>query len=618
MTTRLVVFALASLVPAAAAAQHFHHHVEATPDDDKRISVCVKPYATPTTIDDRLPKVPWEVTTGKTLAKQHFQQGMALYYGFNYEDALRNFRRATDLDGNFVMGWWGMALAAGPNINFLDTGDECLTRAQVWSLNAQRLAEQTLSPETDEYQLAKALAVRYAGPKVQTDAYADAMAAVWTKFKAGAHPDIGALYAESLMDKWPWDLWTPDHKEKHADTYVVLEVLEAVIAKHSNAVGANHYYIHAVEAGPRPEKAKTSADFLRDNGGSSGHLRHMPSHTYLLTGDYLGAVRANDAAVLEDGRFRAACFGTDGKKYVQYIEDPNCLQLYYGHYLAHNLYFRAVAKAFLGNFTGDKLGVGADVDARSTREHVEYFVANEPGLQRYMTAWLMLSVARGTWGEILDKERNALPPEECYSAPFQPTGCRILRSLWYWAQGMAHTSTQPPDRAAAGRELQAFLDEGMRIVPPGPTRWGNNSAADVLAIAKQTLQARIDWMDRNYDAAVKDLQAAVGAEDALIYDEPPQWVFPARQSLGGAYLVLRRYEEAKKTFLEDLAIHKENGRSLYGLAMALRSMDPPDQAWVDAWERHQRAWKWADGEMTVDSLWLLGMPAPPPPGPPRR
>lgn len=611
MRGRLAALALALLTPTAAFAQHFHHQLESAPG---RLSVCVKDYATPT-LDSRLPKVPWDVT-GKPAAKDYFQQGVALYYGFNYEDALRNFRLATDIDDQFVMGWWGRALAAGPNIN-LDLDNDCMRLAREWSGKAWTLAQAKFKKGDLEYELAHALMVRYAGDSVATEDYAKEMAAVWEAVKVPADPNVGALYAESLMDKWPWDLWTPDHKEKHADTHTVLEVLREVIRKHPDALGAHHYFVHAVEAGPNPGEASDSALWLHRNGGSSGHLQHMPSHTWLLGGDYAAAVNANDEAIRYDREFREACFGTEGKPYKVYIDDPKCLQLYYGHYLAHNYYYRAVAKAFLGWFVSRQQIPGAGIDARLTRQHVERFVANEPGLQRYMTAWLMLSVADGQWNAILDEKGNPLPPEDCYSAPFPASGCRILRSMWYWARGMAYTSKKDPDLAAARREREAFRAERARITPPGapgPNRWGNNTAVAVLAIAENVLEARIDWAGLKYDAAVKDLQAAVAAEDALVYDEPPQWMFPVRESLGGAYLELHRYAAAADAFRCDLTIHKKNGRSLFGLATALQSMVPPDPAWKTAWDDYEKAWGLADSKLTVNKLWLLGLPpAPPPP-----
>jgi tetratricopeptide (TPR) repeat protein len=600
MTRRLLPFALALLTPAAAFAQHFHHHVEAAPEDDKRISVCVKEYAPPG-IDAGLPSVPWEVTSTSSLAKQHFQQGMALYYGFNYEGALSHFKKATDLDGNFVMGWWGMALAAGPNIN-LGIDDDCLTRAQIWSLNAQRLAEQTLSPSTDEYQLAKALATRYAGPKVETDAYADAMAAVWKNFRDRAHPDVGALYAESLMDKWPWDLWNPDGTEKHIpDTNDVLTVLRTVLGKHSDAVGANHYYIHAVEAGPKPKDAETSANFLRDNGGSSGHLRHMPSHTYLLMGKYAEAAEENGHATdVDKEKFAAPCAG----KYETYINSPGCTQLYYGHYHAHDLFFRSVAESYLGR-------VAASLEhANDTRKHVEQFVPNEPGLQRYMAAPYQVMAAWGMWQQLIDDK--AEPPTDCYKTPTftHATGCRILRSMYRWARGVAYAAKRDLPNARA--ERQKFIDERGQIKPPDPTGWSNNTAAAVLAVAEDTLNARIAWAEGNRELAIQNLQTAVAHEDALTYDEPPQWLFAARQSLGGAYLTLKNWAAARDVFVADLARHQEAGRSLYGLAYAYGELKDP--RWVDCWRRYETAWGTADTTykpMTIDRLWLLGMPADP-------
>ncbi|HXT20166.1 MAG TPA: hypothetical protein VN923_05410, partial [Thermoanaerobaculia bacterium] len=459
MTTRLVVLALAWLVPAAAAAQHFHHHIAAAPEDDKRVSVCAKKYDSPD-IDTTLPPVPWHVDTVNETARHHFQQGMALYYGFDYEGALRHFKKATDLDKFFVMGWWGRALAAGPNINFLDIDDDCRFAAQAWADRAWSLA-QKWTPQHVEYQLAKAILLRYSDDKkILTDEYAVAMHDIWKMVEKEAQPDIGALYAESLMDKWPWDLWNPDHTPKHDDTLVVRDLLRAVIAKHPEAVGANHYFIHAVEGGPTPEEAKPSADFLKKKAGNSGHLRHMPSHTYLLMGDYAAAVDANERATFVDTElFAGPCKGN----YKDYVDAPKCRQVYFGHYHAHDLFFRSVAESFLG-----KIGASRQ-HAKEARAHVQRFVVNEPGLQRYMAAPYQVLAAWGAWDAIIDGETE--PPEDCYrQSPFtQPTGCRILRSMYRWARGMAYTSTTPKRQAdvkAAKQELALFRVERDLIKPP--------------------------------------------------------------------------------------------------------------------------------------------------------
>ena len=47
--------------------------------------------------------------------------------------------------------------------------------------------------------------------------------------------------------------------------------------------GANHFYIHAVEASGNAGRALAAADRLRTLVPGSGHLVHMPSHIYINT-----------------------------------------------------------------------------------------------------------------------------------------------------------------------------------------------------------------------------------------------------------------------------------------------------------------------------------------------
>lgn len=594
MKVSLVALAVAWLLPALAFAQHFHQHLEATPDDEKRVSVCDKPYAPPR-LDPNIQKTPWPVHTQNADAQKFFEQGMTLLYGFNYEDAMRNFLRAAELDPAFAMAHWGVALAAGPNINISMDGP-CGRRARERSLLARKLAEeQKGSIPPLEHALAQALPARYVDDVVQPVDYAVAMREVWTRF--APDPNVGALYAESLFNLRPWGLF--DNAQRPAiDTDVALQVLADALKATPDHIGANHYWLHAVEAGPNPELAKRSADLLFTAVPASGHLLHMPSHTYFEIGDFARAVDANAKGIaVDNAQFGDACKGA----YDAYVKDPACLQLYYGHYLAHNYFFRSVSEAFLGRY-----GAAAE-DARATRAHVERFVANEPGLQRYMTAPLMLYAAYGDWPAIL---REPEPPTTCYMpGRFTATGCRILRSTWRWARGLAYVSQAAPDLAQAERELEGFLAERALIRAPDPTGWGNNTAAAVLAIAEEVLRARIAWAEGKRDAAIEHLKLAVTHEDALVYDEPPQWFHPVRQSLGGAYLTVGNARAARDVFAEDLRRHEKNGRSLFGLATALEELGDP--SWEAQWRAYLAAWQTADPpyrELTVDALWLLGMP----------
>ena len=607
MTTRLVVFALASLVPAAAAAQHFHHHVQAAAEDELRGSVCDDSRYKEPTLDPSQQGVPWIVTPtrNKEAVLAHFNQGMTLLYGFNYEGALRHFRRATALDNQFVMGWWGMAMAAGPNIN-IKMDSTCGQKARTWSNEGQRLAgllKRTISPV--ELALANALPVRYAADVIQEDKYAAAMAVVWQDHQPD--PNVGALYAESLMDLHPWDLYDKDHKEREW-TPAILKVLTTALGAHRTAVGANHYWIHAVEAGPNPSSAEASATLLETAVKGSGHLRHMPSHVYLLGGHYGKAAAVNkDAIDVDFGQYGDYCRG----EYDVYIENKDCAPVYYGHYYSHNLFFRAVSEAFAGQYAG------ARKDAESTEKHATRFFPNEPGLERYMTAQHLLRVALGDWTAI-----PGLPVPSCIlPSRFKvPAGCHIALATWHWAQGMRYT-TAPWDRKEANDELAAFRQQ--RDAVPTDADWSNNKARDVLAIAEETLLARISWADNRRTDAIEHLKSAVDREDALRYDEPPQWIFPVRESLGGAYLAIGDAENARLVFAADLERHKGNARSLYGTSSALKKLGYTDAA-ARFRADYLEAWKGRDPnvpELEDDDLWLLGMPAAPsgesPPAPGR-
>lgn len=597
MTARVAAFALGLLVAAAAAAQHFHHRVEAPPE--KRVSICDKTYQGRDCFDSDK-RIKWMVNTGEARAQWCFEQGLTELYGFNYEDAIRNFERALFYDKDLAIAHWGIALAAGPNIN-IGQDDSCAIRAFTNAKRALELADQQPKISDVEKALIVALTARYPfdprDPKqpkdpVQPVAYAVAMRGVWEVHKP--HPQVGALYAESLLDLRPWALYD-DAKRPAIDTDEVRKVLLAAYKQLPEAIGANHYLIHTVEAGPDPELAKDSANLLFDAVPSSGHLLHMPSHTYLLMGDYAKAVAANENAVTADvARFYTACQGD----YEQYKKQAECQQLYYGHYLSHNLYFRAVAKAFMGR------SQSAIADAMATRQHVQHFVANEPGLERYMAAQLLFLVAHGKWAEI---RFYPLPEESCWSAPFTSPGCRILRSVWFWAQGMERTANKPFRVQDARKELDNFREERAKQSPV--TGWGNNDAVAVLAIAESILRARIAWAETKEAEAIEHLKLAVSHEDALVYDEPPQWVFPARQALGGAYLSLKTPDPqaAMRVFCDDLRRHPKNGRSLFGIYSAL----PATSSWKEAYRKqYLAAWEHADSPLTVNDLWLLDPKAP--------
>ena len=111
--------------------------------------------------------------------------------------------------------------------------------------------------------------------------------------------DAATLFADAMMNRRPWHLWTEDGKPEPG-TEEIIQVLERVLAAAPNHPGANHLYIHAVEASPDPGQATAAADRLGPLMPGAGHLVHMPSHIYLRVGRYADAVAANERAVAAD------------------------------------------------------------------------------------------------------------------------------------------------------------------------------------------------------------------------------------------------------------------------------------------------------------------------------
>ena len=192
------------------------------------------------------------------------------------------------------------------------------------------------APENERAYVA-ALVKRYSNdPKADLKAlavqYKDAMRALVQRYPDDL--DAATLYAESLMDLHPWQLWSSTGAPTEG-TLEIISALESVLARDANHVGANHYYIHATEASLTPERALDSAKRLETLVPAAGHLVHMPAHTYMRTGNYAGAVKANAIAADVDRK---------------YITEAGPNGFYPTMYYNHNLDFLASAAMMTGQF----------------------------------------------------------------------------------------------------------------------------------------------------------------------------------------------------------------------------------------------------------------------------
>jgi tetratricopeptide (TPR) repeat protein len=498
--------------------------------------------------DHRMP-----ISTSSPLAQKYFDQGLRLTYAFNHAEAIRAFEAGEKLDPECAMCAWGAALARGPNIN-APMAESDVAPAVAAAARAQARAAKA-TPREQAY--IAAVATRYSdapdADRVTLDrAYADAMRAL-----AKAHPDdldAQTLAAEALMDLSPWDYWTKDSVPKAA-TPEIVALLENVLQRDPNHPGANHYYIHAVEASRDPGRALPSARKLESLAPSAGHLVHMSAHTYMRVGLYADASKANARGAAVDEEYFSWCRSGG---------------LYPLAYYPHNLHFLWASQTMEGR-SADAIATAKKLREKLPPESVVAFPLAEEQIPVPYYALLRF----GRFDEMLVEP-----------APLEAQ--RYANGMWHYARGVAYAAKGQLDEARAehARLDGIAADPGMQalVFPAG-------SAKQLLELASQVLTAEIAERAGDTAQALAALENAKGLEYALNYTEPPSWYFPVRQMQGAMLLASGRPAEAEVAFREDLEAQPENGWSLYGLVESLRAQD---KASDDVEKRFAAAWTAAD------------------------
>ncbi|HEY1262211.1 MAG TPA: hypothetical protein VGF06_01740 [Terriglobales bacterium] len=520
--------------------------------------------AQPVTLVTGLGDLHHPVSTKNPLAQKFFDQGLRFLYSFNHDEAARSFRHAAELDPKLAIAWWGVAESVGPNYN--DPADDA--RFAEAHAAVQKAMELSADASPAEKAYIEAMAKRFpADPKADrrkaAEEYRDAMRDV-----AKTYPDdldAATLFAEAGMNLHPWGLWNVDGTA-HEGTDEIVATLESVLKRDPNHLGANHYYIHAVEASNNPDRAMPSAGRLGALAPGAGHIVHMPAHVYIRTGDYDTAVKVNEQAASVD---RA------------YIKATGAQGIYPMMYYSHNLHFIAMCAAMNGNY------LEAKKNADLLSAHVGPGVKSMPPLEGFMTIPLAVDVRFHRWADIL-------------KTPKPDPGMQVTTVFWHFAQGMALAGTGKITEAEAEHK---FLSDAVAITPDDAVFAMpiNNKTKDILTIARDVLGAKISLAKKDLPGAIGQLRNAVAVQDTLKYGEPPDWFFPVRESLGAALLMSGDNAEAEKVFRDDLARNPRNPRSLFGLEQALKAQDKDyDAGFVQ--RQFKTAWKGGATALKLEDL----------------
>lgn len=477
----------------------------------------------------------WPLNSKSDSARLYFQQGISMYYSFHIIEAMASFKIAQQFDSTNAMLYWAQALAYGPNIN-----DFAYSATPKAFGAAQKAISLSGNCTAKEKAFIKAMGKRYSSDSTVSrsslnELYADEMQNGYKQFSGDA--DMAALFADALMLQHPWEYWK-HNGDAQPWTPRILEVLEKTLRHSPLHPGANHYYIHAVEASVNPQRALASAGRLSKMLPSVSHMVHMPSHIYIRSGLYKEGMKVNEMSL---------------QGYKDYLavfpEVVNNAPLY----LIHNLHMQTACAM---------MGSGYAYSSKSAEECRQSFdtsfmsiPAPLGGYVQYVyMAPVINNVRFGKWEEIL-------------AAPVIPGNYVYANVLGHWARGIAFARKN--NMVAAKKELALFREnmgkpDMMVVMQPF------NAPADAAKVAEKLLEGIIAEQENNLPVAVKLFTEAVSNESAMIYNEPKDWVLPARPYLGAALLRAGSFATAEIVFKEDLQENPNNHWSLKGLYESLQ------------------------------------------------
>ena len=512
------------------------------------------------------------ITTRSPEAAIWFNRGLNWSYSFHHKEAIRCYEKVVELDPECAMGYWGLAYGYGPYYNspwpkYSPEGlKTSLALTYKYSREAQKRA---VNASPVEKALCDALVARFPIEKDPDpadypkwdDAYADAMRQVYAQFPEDE--DVAALTAEALMCRTPWLLWDLENRvpAADADTAEAIDIVNQALARREATNGDHHpgllhFFIHIMEMSHEPEKAIPASEILRTLVPDAGHMIHMPSHIYILCGEYQKALDCNVEAVIADDKYLARHPELD----------------IYTIYRLHNIHFQIYAAIFLGQY--EQAIRAADLIWETVSPdmlRIEHdFLVNY--LEGYYGMKVHVLIRFGKWQEIIDAPM-----------PAEPELFVVTTALWHYAKGVAYSATGDVDNAAI--EQQKFLAAWEAI--PEERIIFNNDCKKILEVGEAMLAGELEYRRENYDVAYGHLRRSVALYDHLSYTEPWPWMQPPRHALGALLLEQGHAEEAASVYRADLGLddslvrpsqHPGNVWSLHGYAECCHKLGRHEEA----------------------------------------
>ncbi len=563
-----------TLVPAVALAQKPMCHAMGTRDE---------------TPPDKLP-APEKLTgignvdlkiTASPEVQQWFDQGLNLYYDFwDYESA-RAFQQSIRIDPNCAMCYWGLYLAQSMRNSDDPYAIEALKKAV--SLKNHASKNERLYIEASD---AGENTARDPNKRSSDDEESGEVKILRKLVKRSPHD----THAQMLLGWTLLDGYDDDGKPKKG-TVEGLAILQAVLKKEPENSAANHFWIHAVEASPKPEQAQHSAEILGRLAPTSGHMVHMPGHIFYRMGEYATADKSFAASTVADETYMQA-------QHVSVDDDWNYV---------HNLMY-AIANLLEEGRLADATQLSAKLTgARGDSRATLYIQSSRDSIAR-IDPRLPVALRTADWNNALKYLKAAPPP------PAPLTNLAFLaESLTDFAAGMraleSHDTSQAEDssrrldaqlwRAServkeedAAKEKQKKKDDDpkkMMIMPDATAKPLVNN----LSIMSLELRAGILVEKKQIEEAKKLYAQAAREEKNLGYREPPAYIRPVGETQAAALLSVSDYAAAKTAYEQALTERPNSGYPLYGLALTAEKSGDTAAASI-AYTTFLKSWPQAD------------------------
>jgi len=522
-------------------------------------------------------------------AQAWFDQGLNLYHDFWEYESARAFQQSVRVDPQCAMCYWGIYLAEifrhSSSKHFADAALAKAVSLKGHASKAERLyIEASVAHEAADKD------------KKDQDNQGDSQEVQILRKLVKRNPkdrQARIFLAWSLMDGYD------DDGNPRKGTRETLSILQGVMKDEPENSAANHYWIHAVEASPKPEQGLKSAEILGRLAPTSGHMVHMPGHIFYRTGDYARAQAAFAASMRADEQYMQ-------EQHVEVDDDWNYV---------HNMMY-AIANLLEEGQLAEAAKVSAKLkDARGQFEATLYPWSPRDSITR-LDPRLPVSLRSGDWVQVLELlNASQEPPAPLSNLAFlrralmaftsgmhsldagevakaEDTSQRLDAELWRLSE------TLKADEDAKGKDKskeKKTADAGTPKVQVMPDANGKQLLSNI-SIMSLELRAGLLVAKKQIDDAKKLYAQAAREEKDLGYREPPGYIRPVAETEGAAMLSASAWTDAKAAYQKALLERPKSGFPLYGIALSSERSGDAKAASAE-YAEFVAAWKDADAAL---------------------